>query len=61
MTKFQPILSICSLNIELKQKSDISLKAKTLLQNAKMTGNNPNLNLVYTKFGEILSINSQDT
>ena len=64
-TKFGQILSICSQDIEQKQNSDVN-QGPELRQNfAKtMTCNNPKLDLVnvdvHTKFGQILSIHSQD-
>ena len=65
-TKFGPILSIRSQDIERKQNSDVNQgqghNSVKILR--KMTGNNPKLDLVnvdvHTKFGRILSICSQD-
>ena len=66
-TKFGRILSIRSQDIEILSGNEIltSIKGRNsvkILQ--KMTGNNPKLDLVnvdvYTKFGRILSIRSQD-
>ena len=63
-TKFGRILSICSLDIERKQNSELN-QGLLLRQNfGKMTGNNLKLDLVndnvHTKFGRILSIRTQD-
>ena len=63
--KFGQNLSICSQDIEQKQIFVVKSRATTLVQMfGKMMCNNPNVDLVnmnaYTKFGEILSICSQD-
>ena len=66
--KFGEILSFGSQNIERKRKSDTNqgplLKGHNAINLRKMTGNNPNIDLVsinaYTKFDEIVSIGSQD-
>ena len=64
--KFGEIMPICIQDIERKRNSD--LKAKTIKKyvtnESKLTGNNPNLDLVnmnaYIKFGEIMPICIQD-
>ena len=69
-TKFSPILSIRSQDIERKRNSDINQGPSIKGHNSvkilrKMTGNNPKLDLVnvdvHTKFGQILSSHSQDS
>ena len=64
-TKFGENLSICFKDIEQKRNSEllISVKGHNSITNLrKMTGNNPNLDLVsinaYTKFGKIQLIYS---
>ena len=67
-TKFVEILSFCSQDIEGKRKFEqilTSIKGNNSIINAcKMRCNNPKLDLInintYTKFGEILSICSED-
>ena len=63
-TKFGPILSIRSQDIERKRNSDVNKGHNSVKILRKMTGNNPKLDLVnddmHTKFGPILSIHSQD-
>ena len=69
--KFGEILSICSQDTNVLSRNEIlnniltSVKCNSSMTNArKMIGNNPTLDLVdinpYTKFGEILSICSED-
>ena len=70
-TKFGLILSIRSQGIERKQNSDVNIGPSkgnkghnSIKILRKMMGNNPKLDLVnvdlHTKFGQILSICSQD-
>ena len=51
-------------NFDVNQNSDINKGHNSVTNLRKMTGNNPSLDLVNintpTKFGEILSIHSQD-
>ena len=62
--KIGQILSICSQGIKRKQNSEVNQGLKLCQKFAKMTGNNPKLDLinvdVHTNFGQILSILSQD-
>ena len=63
-TKFGPILSIGSRDIERKRNFDINHGGNSVKILRKMMGNNPKLDFVdvdvHTKFGQILSIGSQD-
>ena len=63
-TKFGPILSICSQDIERKEILTSIKGHNSVKILRKMTGNNPKLDLVnvdvHKKFGRILSMRSQD-